>query len=170
MGDGTERQGGGLNSSRRGRNPTRALVEETTGVSVREGDWLNSCFTELAEDRLAADDFEQCLIGKSLLVITDRCGRIDAGQDRRLAGGTLRTPLDAESRIGRHHDAFEKRFRNFVLKDCEWRSVGKVVERIERTASADAQAVNEEQQDRSVTRRHEASHARDKDSACYAGS
>ena len=93
------------------------------------------------------DDLEQRFVWKSLLVITELGWRVYAGENRCLAGSTLRASFDAETRIGWNNDAIEERFRLFVLENCQRRGVVEVVERIEWTSCADSQAVDEEEQD-----------------------
>ena len=127
-----------FNRGRRCRNPARTFIEKTAGVGVRKGDRFYARVGELTEKRMLRDDLEQCFVGKALLVITDRRGRVDARENRRLPGSALRPAFAAESRIGRHDDAVEKSFRRFVLENRERHCAGQVVEGIERTAGADA--------------------------------
>ena len=95
---------------------------------------------------MLAQDFAQALVRKTLLVVAEEGGGVDAREDGRLARRALRPALDAEPRVGpREHAAVRER-RLLVLKDGEGRGpFAQHVERVVRPARADAEAVNEDE-------------------------
>src|SRR4051812_29304085 len=95
---------------------------------------------------MLANDIEKWRIGKALFMCADDLRGINPGENGCLSGSALRPALDAETRIGRYDHAVEGDRRNFILKNCQRLSIAQSVERIVRTARADAETVNEKKQ------------------------
>ena len=94
---------------------------------------------------MLADDFAQRRVREALLVVAEERGRVDARQNRRLTRSALRSPSDAERRVGSDERAAEGQARLFALKDRERRRLfAEQVERVVRPARAYAEAVNED--------------------------
>ena len=72
-----------------------------------------------------------------------RCG-IHARQNRRLTGGALREPLDAEVRVGHGHPTIEGELRLFVFEVGEKLGINPI-KRIVWAASADSHSVYKDQ-------------------------
>src|SRR6185369_11338378 len=96
---------------------------------------------------MLANDIEKRRIGKALFVRADNLRCINSCQDCRLAGSALRSALNTETGIGGHNDAGKWNLRSFVLKDCERSRTAQSVERIVRTACADAETIDKKEQD-----------------------
>ena len=96
---------------------------------------------------MIAKDFQHGRVWKSLFVITEECGRVDAGENRRLPGGALRPACNPEAGVGRNNYSVEDRLRLFIAKDCQRLCACETIQRVERSTGANPQAVNEEKQD-----------------------
>ena len=99
------------------------------------------------------DNISQRLIGKSLLVITEKRWRVDARQDSRLPRSALRSAFDAKPRIRAHEQSVMDKLRLFILKDGERRDlVPEHIQGIKWPTRADSQSVNEEKKYRHWSR------------------
>ena len=95
---------------------------------------------------MLADDFAQSLVRKALLVMAERGGRVDAGEDGRLPRGALRAALDAEPRVRLGVQPAGGEPRLLAPEDGERRGLlPEQVERVVRPARADAEAVHEDE-------------------------
>lgn len=99
---------------------------------------------------MLADDIEQRLIRKALLVITD-CGRgVNPRQDSRLAGSALRPAFNSQACVCRRNHAIESDARLFVLKNCQRIGFMQAVEWVVRAARADSQTIDEKKKQRHI--------------------
>ena len=96
---------------------------------------------------MLANDFQHRTVGEALFVVTEFCRNIDAGENRRLPGSTLRPAFNSKTGVSRNNNPVKRGFRNLVAKYRQWFRVGKAVKRIERPTCTNPEAVNEEQQD-----------------------
>src|SRR5688572_23321893 len=78
--DRVETQAGGFDCGRGRRDPSRTTLEETFGIGVRESDRSDSSALKLQENRMLANDFKQRCVRKALLVMANRCRRVDPSE------------------------------------------------------------------------------------------
>ena len=91
-----------------------------------------------------ANDVEERSVRKSLFVIADGGGCIDARQNCRLPGSTLRPAFNAKPRVSFDQDPIERYTGSFVLKDREWIRIWQSVKRIMWAAGSDTEPIDEE--------------------------
>src|SRR6478672_5164207 len=92
------------------------------------------------------DDFEHCLVWKSLFVITELHGNIHAGKYCGLSGGALRATFNSQTGVSRNNNAIEDRHWLFILKNGVRFGFSPTIERVEGSAGTNSQSINEEQQ------------------------
>ena len=93
---------------------------------------------------MLADDFQHGAVGKSLFVIAEQGGSVDAGENCRLSGSALRAAFNPQAGVGGNHDSVEDCCRLFIAKNGQRFGIVEGVERIERSPRTNSQAVNEE--------------------------
>ena len=96
---------------------------------------------------MLSNDFAHGHIGKALLVITEKGRSVDACENRCLSRGALRTSFHTETWIGGNQNALVRSGHSFVFEDCERLCAVEPIERIVWPARADAEAIDEEEQD-----------------------
>ena len=119
---------------------------------------------------MLANNIEECLIRKALLVRARDFRRVDAREDRGLTGSALRTAFYPEAGVGRDQMTAKWYLRSFIGKNCEGCGVNQSVERIVWTARADAETVDEEEQEARIichSPGRTAARERDNRSTCY---
>src|SRR6266446_6387824 len=116
VGDLAKGNSGRLHCRRGGRHPARAFVKKALRISIRKGDWSNAGARQFQEDRMIAQDLKHGGVWKSLLVIAEQLGNIDASENCGLARSALRPAFNSEPRVGRYHNA---------IKDCRVRVCGR---------------------------------------------
>ena len=79
---------------------------------------------------MVANNFQHSAVGKALFVITESCGSVDAGENRRLPGSALRPACNSQAGVGRNNDALEDRGRCFSAEDCKGLDVVEFIERV----------------------------------------
>ena len=97
---------------------------------------------------MLANDLKQRLVGKALLVVANRCGRVNAGQDCRLSGSALRPPFDSQTCVGANKSAVIEQLGFFILKDSQGLCIFEAIEWIVWTSSTDPQTIDEEEKHR----------------------
>src|SRR5262245_52133593 len=97
---------------------------------------------------MLANDIQEGLIRKPLLVIANRRRGIYARENCCLARSTLWSAANAERRISRNYNSVKRNNRNFMLKDSEWLRPIESIERVVWPAPPNAQSVNKEEKNR----------------------
>jgi hypothetical protein len=67
---------------------------------------------------MPANDIEKWRIRKALFVRADNLRSINSGENRRLAGGALRSAGNPQTRVRWHNNAVKWNLGSLVLKDC----------------------------------------------------
>src|SRR5712691_8443881 len=146
VGDLAKGNGCRLHCRRGGRHPARAFIEKALRIGICEGDWTNAGARQLQEDRMIAQDLKHGRVWKSLFVIAEQLGNVDAGENCGLAGSALWPSFYFKPRVRRHHNALVDRCRLLIREYGQRICALKTVKRIEWSTRTDPEPVDEEKQ------------------------
>src|SRR5688572_22785396 len=92
------------------RDPAWPALEKRVSVSICKSYGSNTGAVQLQKDRVLANDLQHLAVGKTLFVITEQSGYVDAGENRSLSRSTLRPAFNTEAGVSGYNNAVMRGF------------------------------------------------------------